>query len=162
MRRFGVKLLTLGLLAPFVPLVMVTLGTIAFPGREGAPWCWLIAIGFCPLAYQMIGADGAIGLKYKQGALHYSAFDATRAMPNDQLIAIKLLLIALCSLVGWLWMVLATGAYAAMSGEGQWWVQLGQTVSASVGDVPVLWWIAGGYVVSIVTRLLHVLVGSWD
>jgi hypothetical protein len=144
MRRFGFKLLILGVFVPLIPLAMVTLGTLAFPGREGAPWFWLIAIGFCPLVYQMIGADGAIGLKYRQGSLQFSAFDATRAMPNDQLIAIKLLMIALCSLFGWLWMVLATGAYAVMAGEVQWWVQLGQTFSASVGDVPVLWWIAGG------------------
>lgn len=143
MRRFGIKLLILSLFAPLIPLAMVTFGSLAFPGREGAPWLWFIAIGFCPLAYQMIGADGAIGLEYRQGALQFSAFDATRAMPNDRLIAIKLLLIALCSLVGWLWMVLATGAYAILSGEVQWWVQLGQTFSASVGDVPVLWWIAG-------------------
>ncbi|MCA9143711.1 MAG: hypothetical protein H6823_14290 [Planctomycetaceae bacterium] len=189
MRRFGVKLLILGLLAPLIPLAVVTFGSLAFAGREGAPWFWLIATGFCPLVYQMIGADGAIGLRYKQGVLHFSAFDATRAMPNDRLIAIKLLLISLCSLVGWLWMVLATGAYAIMSGEVQWWVQLGQAVSAAVGEVSVIWWIAGAcclvllyisstatllglgmlfplypgfFVFSLVAAISHLVLAIWD
>ncbi|MDA1053073.1 MAG: hypothetical protein O3C40_21685 [Planctomycetota bacterium] len=144
MRRFGVKLLVLSLLAPLVPFLLVTFVSRVDPGLGGAPWVWLVAVGFSPLVYQMIGADGAIGLRHKQGALQLSAFDATRALQNDQLIAIKLLVIASCSLVGWLWMGLAAGAHAALSGDWPLWVQLGQTISQAVGDVPVHWWIAGG------------------
>lgn len=97
----------------------------------------------CPIAYQLSGLEGAIGLQHKQGTVEYSAFDATRPMSNDQLITIKLFVVAACSLAGWLLMVMALGVHAMVAGYWPALVQIGDTVSSQLGQVSVYWWVAG-------------------
>jgi hypothetical protein len=143
MRRFGNRLLLFGVSFPLMVFVLIRTVLWFDPDRNGAPIVSLFALAVCPFVYQLIGADGAIGLRRKQGATRFSAFDATRSMANDQLIAVKLLVIAACSLIGWLIMGLAVGLHAVAYGDGQAWARIGATLSQAVGDVPVYWWAAG-------------------
>jgi hypothetical protein len=142
-QRFGRTVLLLGVLAPLIIFVFVSMAPRHDPNRQAVAYVWLGALVLCPFVYQLVGADGALGLRQKQGATQFSAFDATRAMPNDRLIASKLLVIAACSLIGWLCMGLAAASHVVLFGDWDLWVRIGQAASRAVGDVPIYWWIAG-------------------
>ena len=143
MRRFGNTVLLLSVAAPLVVFAAVRLIALADPRWEGAPQAWLFAIAACPFAYQLIGADGALGLRRTQGATQLSAFDATRPLANDRLIALKMLIIAGCSLFGCLCMAVAAALHAHLSGDGEAWARVGAMLSRAVGDVPAYWWAIG-------------------
>ena len=141
-RRFGQTLLLVGVLSPLLPLAFVCIVPWVDAGWDASPVVWILALVFCPIAYQLVGVDGAIGLKRNQGTVQFPVFDATRAMPNDQLVAIKLLVIAGYSLFGWLCMGLVAGLHTIVAGDWQAWSRIGDAVTGLVGDVPVYWWIA--------------------
>lgn len=113
------------------------------------PAFWLAAILFFPLASQMVGADAALGIRKRQGALHFPPFDATRALRNDQLIAIKLGLIAACSLAGWLWLWAVALAQGWLSGDWPLWVELFDRIAGAAeltaSEVPFYWWISAAF-----------------
>lgn len=143
MRRFGNTVLLLSIAAPLLMLAAVTLISLFHPRWDEAHQAWLLALGVCPFAYQLIGADGAIGLRRSQGATVLSPFDATRPLPNDRLIAIKMLVIAACSLFGILCMAAAAAIHTGLAGNGQAWARIAGTLSRAVGEVPVYWWVIG-------------------
>jgi hypothetical protein len=189
MRRFGNTVLLLSVSAALLVFIAVSVLPRFYPGRESGPQIWLIALAVCPLAYPIIAIEGAIPLRRTQGATQLSAFDATRPMSNDQLICIKLLIIAACCLFGWLCMAAAAALHAGIAGDAQAWARMGRALSAGVGDVPAHWWLLGFcdalllYVSStsavlafglwlplhaklfawgIAVLYLHMFVGAWD
>ncbi len=146
MRRVGRFVLPFAVLVPLLPLTFVCIVPWMYPdaaNSEDSPAFWLAALALCPFVYQLVGAEGALGLRKKQGATQLSAFDATRSMSNDALIAVKLLVIAACSLIGWLCMAMTAGLHTALVGNWHVWARIGEAVSAVAGDVPVYWWVAG-------------------
>lgn len=82
-------------------LLFVTLGKLLFANAEGAGIVWIGLLLISPFVFQILASEGALGIRIKQGAAQYSVFDATRPFTNDQLIAIKLLAIALLTVAGW-------------------------------------------------------------
>lgn len=143
MRRFGHTILLLSIVAPLLVLAAVSLISMFHPSWDDAPRAWLLALAVCPFVYQLIGAEGALGLRRNQGATGLSAFDATRPLPNDHLIAIKMLVIATFSLFGMLCMAAAAALHAGLAGNGQAWARIGETLSRAVGEVPGHWWVIG-------------------
>ena len=111
------------------------------PEKVAAIWIGVLAL--CPFFYQLASAEGALGLRTKQGARQFSTFDATRSMSNDALIAVKLLVDAACSLIGWLCMAMAAGLHTVLVGNWHEWARIGEAVSTAVGDVPGYWWVVG-------------------
>ena len=142
MRRFGNTLLLFGVSFPLILLVLTSTTLWFNPDWNRAPILSIFALVFCPFVYQLIGANEAIGLRRNQGATRLSAFDATRALSNDHLIAIKLLVIAACSLIGWLIMALVVALQAVTFGDGETWARIGATLSQAAGQVPAYWWAA--------------------
>ncbi len=143
MRRYGSRMLVMSAFCALLVLALVSIVPLIQPRWQGGPIVWLMALALCPFVYQIIGADGALGLRQKQGATRFPAFDATRAMSNDRLIACKLLVIAACSLIGWLGMGIVAGLHTVVAGDWQMWGKIGETVSQAVGGTSVTWWIAG-------------------
>lgn len=143
MRRFGSLLLALGVAGALIVVGAISTMLWLDPNWQGAPSIALLAVVICPIVYQVVGVNGAIGLRHKQGSVTYSAFDATRSLSNDQLIAIKLLVVAACSLAAWLCMVAAVVMHAAAAGYWPTLVQSGEVASGQLGHVPSYWWIAG-------------------
>jgi hypothetical protein len=143
MRGFGVAILILGGFSTSTLFVIVAITSHLSPDWVGAPWIWIFALVLFPLWYQMVGVEGASGLRWKQGAMQLPTFFSTKPLRNDELIAIKLLVIAAFSLVGTLFTALAAAAHVLIAGDWPLWKQAAQTVWPSVGEIQVHWWIAG-------------------
>jgi hypothetical protein len=143
MRGFGVAILILGALSTSILFVIVAVKSHLSPDWVGAPWIWLFAFVLFPLWYQMVGVEGASGLRWKQGAVKLPAFFATKPLRNDDMIAIKLLVIASFSFVGSLSTVLAAAAHVLIVGDWPLWKQAAHTIWPSAAEIPVHWWIAG-------------------
>ena len=145
MRRFGTKVLLVSISCAMIALVVLSMAPAADNDWESSPVVWIVVLVLCPFVYQLIGSDGSLGLKHKQGAVQFSVFDGARSLQNDQLITVKLLMIAATTLVGWLFMALAASLHALLSGDWHIWVRIGTAISSAVGDVSVAWWIAGAF-----------------
>ncbi|HBE69549.1 MAG TPA: hypothetical protein DDW52_15495 [Planctomycetaceae bacterium] len=61
---------------------------------------WLIGIALSPLMFQLLAADAACGLKREGDVVSYSSFHGARPINNSQLLQVKLLLIAVHTLLG--------------------------------------------------------------
>ncbi len=146
LRRFGVRTLVFAAVAPLLPLCVLVGSSIWNATADHEPQFWLAAIVSFPLAYQLIGADGALGIRAKQGAVSLPAFDATRPFRNDQLIAIKIILISACTWLGWLWLWFVALAQGWLSGDWPLWVALVRQAAAAAellpADLPVYWWLS--------------------
>ncbi len=142
MRRFGYIVLLLGVLAPFFPLFFSILATWVEPNWQGTPVAWILALAICPFVYQLVGAEGSLGLRRKQGATYLSPFDATRAAQNGQLIATKLFIIAACAAAGWLWMGVTAGLYSTLAGKWADWGRIGEVLPNVMENVPGRWRVA--------------------
>lgn len=189
MRRFGNKMLFIAALVSLIVFGFVCVGSWLYPGRDTAPVVWLGSLLIFPLVNQLIGADGAGGLRCKHGSTSLPAFDATRSLPNDLLITIKLFVIAACSLVGMLLMATAATVHSALVGNWSTWAMLAKTLLALGSDVNVLWlsvglstaalfyfgwgsmqlafvlWVAiypGRYLAAIIIGILHIALAVWD
>jgi hypothetical protein len=170
MRRIGRIVFPLAVLSPLLLLVLVTIaprmGASASNAADwkGAPGVWLAALFSCPLVYQLVGAEFALGLRRNQGTARLSLFDATRSMSNDQLIAIKLIVIAACSLIGWLWMGVIAGLHSALVGNWHVWARFGEVASRVIGDVPIYWWVAGAcsaVLLYVCSTSIFLAIGFW-
>jgi hypothetical protein len=94
--------------------------------------------------YQFIGIEGAVGLRQKQGAVQYSVFDATRPLRTDQIVIIKLFVVAACSLAAWLFMAGVAGAHAALSNDGDAWRKIAAGLAEAFGTLRFSWWWLAG------------------
>lgn len=142
-RRLGPSVWLLSIFSIVLIAGFATVVPLVKSGWNGSAVAWLIGLVISPFAFQLIGADGAIGLRKRDGAVWLSEFDATRPMSNDHLIGTKLLVIGLCTLIGWLLMAVAATVHTAIFGNWQLWVELGEWASKTAGDVPWHWWLAG-------------------
>jgi hypothetical protein len=143
LRRQGPPVLTISVIAPLLLFVFACIVPLMDPKVDGAGYAWLVALLLCPFVYQLVGADGAVGLQRRQGAVFYSTFDGSRAMSNDHLIGTKLLVIGACAFVGWLLMVLAAAFHALLTGDEQTWLEIGSVLSKCMSDLPAYWWLVG-------------------
>lgn len=101
-------------------------------GGAHSPRLWLGATFFSPLIYQLLGTDPVVGLRHKQGSTELSLFDATRPLRCDQLIAIKLLVVAGRSLFGFLLMLSVAAIHATAAGQWHHWNEMGQAMISAV------------------------------
>ncbi|MEQ1829186.1 MAG: hypothetical protein ABL921_24700 [Pirellula sp.] len=120
-RQFGTKVLIAGILASVFVISFLVVCNLLYPGRNPNTVTWIIALVLSPVFFQMIGTDGAIGLKNVHGATRLSLFDATRSLSNDQIIFVKLIVIAASSLVAWLCMATAAGIDLFLLGNSENW-----------------------------------------
>ena len=111
-------------LSLFVTIVLASLPLLN-PNYRDTPIQWLIASTIAPIVYQLIGLDGALGLRSKQGRTDLSVMDATRPMRSDLLVAIKLSVVGLYSVVGGMGMVVTMFAYGWMVGFPDAWRDVG-------------------------------------
>lgn len=121
MKRFGSRVVFASLFAPLLPLILVHYVPRFDPDWEGSALVWMVAILLCPIAYQIAGTQGAIGLIKNGRVWKYSAFDATRPLPIEHMILIKILVIALGSLIGLGWMTCVASADSYLSGDWVHW-----------------------------------------
>lgn len=145
-RRIGHAVWPFAICAPLLPLAWVISGPLFAEQAaiwRGTPAIWLGALILCPLAYQAFGVEQAIGLRRRHGASWLSAFDVTVPMASDQLAAIKLIALSICSLAGWLFMFVVAGLHSAMIGNWEVWSQIGNRLSTTVGDVSGVSWFTG-------------------
>jgi hypothetical protein len=143
LRRVAPKMLLVGILVPLVVLFVITLIRNSEPDWPYAPVAWLFALMASPVLCQFIGIESVAGLRYKQGAVQYSVFEATRALRTDQLVLIKLFVIAACSLVVWLGVAATAGADAVISNEVDTWRRIGAGLKELAGTVRFSWGLAG-------------------
>lgn len=146
-RRCAPPVLLLGLAAPILLSLFGRLMILMYPEAanqdtiwQGEPVLWLIALLFSPGLYQLLGAHGTVGLRRVEGVWRYSAFDATRSLSNGQMVAVKLIVVAMCSIAAWSFMWIGALLYMKFGGNGE----IGSRVSAGavqlIGDVPAYWW----------------------
>ncbi len=145
-RRIGRAILPLAVCSPLIPLAWVVSAPL-FAEKSaiwrGTPSVWLGALILSPMVFQTFGAEQAVALRRREGASWLSSFDATTPMATDRLAAIKLIALSLCSFAGWLFMFLAAGLHSAIIGNWEVWVQIGNRVTAIVGDVSGVYWTTG-------------------
>jgi hypothetical protein len=120
-RQFGSKVLIAGLLAPLFVITFLVVCNLLNPGRNPNTVTWIIALALSPVFFQMIAVDGAIGLKHVHGTTRLSLFDATRSLSSDQIIFIKLLVVAGSSLAAWLCMASVAWFDLVLLGHGDDW-----------------------------------------
>jgi hypothetical protein len=101
-RQTGIRVLTAGFITAFLAVGFLTVINLLYPGRNPNTVVWVIALIISPLLLQVIGIESAVGLKHVHGTTKLSAFDATRCFANDQIILIKLVVIAFCATISWL------------------------------------------------------------
>ena len=136
-------MVALGLVAALVLFGVAVLAPIFDPRWPGSLFLWLAAILLGPVVYQFLAAESVAGTRYKQGVLQFSIFDASRALQNDQLIAAKLVAIALASLIAWGCTWLALGTHVAISDE---WTELPATLlqlAPRLRQLSTAGWLAG-------------------
>ncbi len=150
LRRVVPTVAMLSILAPMLILAFCLLCPLVDPEWNSASYVWLVASLCCPLLVQFAGADRALGLQHRQGTAWLSSFDASRPVHCDYLVGVKLLVIAVCSLVGSLLMVAVAGAHAGFSGDWRAW----QMLSDRLVEVAWYWWPIG------LLNLLLVYIGS--
>jgi hypothetical protein len=143
MRRSGSKVLLIGFCAPifaFLYISYVNLNSEPLQGK--AVVLWLAVLAICPIVYQVLGAEFLLGLKRRQGAVWLSTFDATQAMGDDALIAVKLVVLATSVLVSWLAMAFAAATQTMLYGDFHDWTHISQTIAPVVATVSGPWWAA--------------------
>ena len=141
MSRAGKRILLIALIAPFIVLTFEVAARLNSPRAETA-FALLIPLVLSPLIYQIIGADASLGIRHKEGLTWYSSFDATRSMANDQLMGIKLLVVAACSVLGCLWMGAIIGLRLSVT-EGVQRLEPFQRIVPQLSDMPLYWWLVG-------------------
>lgn len=148
-RTCGPPVLYLGVAAPFLMYGFIRFCLWMYPHAseadtafEGAPVFWGLGLIFSPLIYQLLGADGALGLRRREGVLRFSSYDATRPLTNGQLIAVKMVVTGTCSLVGWLCMWVGAAIYIRFGGDGMIWSRVVAGGADVIGNVPSYWWFA--------------------
>ena len=143
MRRSGVSVLLIGVCAAILAFLYISYVDLnSEPLRGKAAVMWLILLAVCPFVYQILGAEWLLGLKRRQGAVWLSTFDATQAMGNDGLIAVKLAVLAISVLVSWLVMVFAAATQTAICGRFGDLVRVSETIAPLVANVSAPWWAA--------------------
>ena len=103
---------------------------------------WLGMLLMSPIVFQIIATEGAVGIRIKQGTVQYPVYDATRPFTNDQLIAIKLLAIAIVSLLGWFVVALVAIPGTMLSIDSQTYRQAVDALGDRAGGTEWYWWIA--------------------
>ena len=139
-RRLGWPIFAFMLSAPVLPFAFH-----AFASQDDqthTPLVWLVVLGVCPLVYMLICSDGMLGLAKKQGVTGLSIFDATRPLRNDQMILAKLLMTALVSLSGWLWMLFVAISATVVLGGLEQWQSLYESLSDAALQLTWTWWLA--------------------
>ncbi len=132
--RRSIHLLFFILAFSLLVLAFVVLTPLVNPSWGGphSPRIWLGAIVLCPLVYQLLATDPISGLQNKQGATTISLFEATRPRRCDQMIAIKLIVIAGWSTLGIAIMALMAATHATLAGQWADWLAMRQTIIAAI------------------------------
>ncbi len=159
-QRFGIRTLLISLLAPLAVVIAIVVAAHTST-RTSTSAVWALVLVICPVVYQVIGIDGAVGLKQKQRVMFLPLFDATRPMSSVQLIEIKLVMIAACSVVGWLFMVLAWAIHAIVSGDIGSWDSSGEAAWGLLREAPIWVWgiVLSGALVLIISNSSLLLAG---
>lgn len=151
-RKFGALVLGISVALPLALLAALVSAEFLNPAWEDSPTIWVVVIVICPFFYQIVAATEAVGLRKRNGSIRLSAFDASRSLRNDALIAIKFLMIAVCSLIGWGVMIgvamvhgLATGSLGS---------HLSQDLLQQIGSVSP-WWMLSLAAVSLMFYLAN-------
>ena len=139
LRRCGLVTLNAGLLLPVIVLGLVYLIPLMNPKWERQPLTWLLAINFCPLVYQLIGIDAVAGLRGRQGRIDISPFDLIRPLRNDQMAAIKLIVVACTTLAGWLIMLGAGASYMVVHYGTDVFVSSSEMWKGMTSVTPLIW-----------------------
>ncbi len=129
-------------LLPIAIVVLVCVANYFDPDVEACLQVFAGSLVLCPIVYQAFGTAAAYGLRTRDGAVSCPVFDATCPMRSDHLIAMKLLLVSGWSLVGWLLMAVGAILYSPYIGDGGTLTKVGESLSASVGEVSAYWWVA--------------------
>lgn len=95
---------------------------------------WTGAILFVPFVCQLLVVDSVIGLRQQQGQILLSKYDATRPLRCDQMIAVKLLVVASWSLLCLLGTVALAAAHTTLAGNWQHWQSLEQQIVGWAGQ----------------------------
>ncbi len=145
MRRFGVKVLLIGLCAAPLAFVVISLCSLFDAEFRGqAVPVWLTVVVLCPFVYQILGTEWSLGLKQRQGAAWFSTFEATQGLCNDRLIAVKLAVLTLSVFAGALAMVVAAVAHTMLFGDFQELARLGESMPPNIANLSAFSWAALG------------------
>lgn len=139
LRRCGLVTLIASLLLPSIVLVLVCFIPLMNPKWDRQPLTWLVATIFCPLVYQLIGIDAVAGLRGRQGRIDISPFDLIRPLRNDQMAAIKLIVVACTTLAGWLIMLGAGASYMVVHYGTDVFVSSSEMWKGMTSVTPLIW-----------------------
>ena len=142
LRRCGLVTLGAGLLLPVLVFGLVCLIPLMNSHWNRQPLTWLVAIIVCPMIYQLIGIDAVTGLRGRQGQIDISPFDLIRPLRNDQIVSIKLIVVACVTLAGWL-IMLASGVIYMVANYGTEWIGSPAEIWKGVTSVTPMIWGAG-------------------
>lgn len=127
---------------PLLVLIFVGLANYYDPDEEACLGLFSLLLLICPIGYQIVGA-AVVALRNSQGVLSFPIFDATRPMPCDQMVGIKLLSITAWSLIGWLLMVIACLAYSPFIADDMSMTKVIHSLTAAEQTISAYWWITG-------------------
>ncbi|MCR9293620.1 MAG: hypothetical protein NXI32_12930 [bacterium] len=141
-QNFGKRILVLCCFFPIAVCCFIAVALSLGYDPGGGDRVWMIALLVAPIVYQIVGIDGAVGLRSYRGSLRMSTFDASRPLTSVQLIEIKLLVIAVCSILGWLLLAFCAGTYVMLLGDPNLWLTAGRQFLKALYESPL--WMAIG------------------
>jgi len=150
-----------------IPVFLLPTGIVAFlsvanyfdPSPSDTFYMVAASLVACPVVYQCCGGVAmTMALHHNDAFPLFSsfAFAATRPLRCDHLVAIKLLLVAVCSFVSWLVMAVAAFLYLRFVGDWESVMAIGEPLLAPVGEISVAWWMIG-----VVSGLLLLISTTW-
>ncbi|MCA9065735.1 MAG: hypothetical protein KDA96_21850 [Planctomycetaceae bacterium] len=160
-RRFGRRTLWVSLLAPAAVVAVTLAGLALHYNRRGVDHVWMLALLFCPVVYQLIGIDGAVGLRAVRGVLYLPVFDATRSLSSDRQVEMKLIVVAAGSITGALTMAAAAAVSTFLYGDPGYWMTSFETIAAFFNGVPGWWLLLGSGIALTQTGTTSVFLAGW-
>ncbi len=145
-QRIRRVMIYLVVLVPLAILAFVGIGNYVDPDVEACFGTFAGSLAVCPFFYQIFGMGATTGLRLREGAVAFPAYDSTIPMRCDHLIAMKLILVTAWTLVGWLLIAGAFVLYSPYIGDGVTMTTLHEGLSTTDGEVSPFWWVAGAIV----------------
>lgn len=134
-RRSIAQLYTIAILG-LLFLALISLAPLANSDWAGvqAVRVWIAAILLVPLVCQLLVVDSVMGISQEHGRVVISKYDATRPLRCDQIIAVKLVVVACWSLIGLLWMLAMAAIHSTLAGHWHHWQGEEQLIANWVGQ----------------------------
>ena len=158
MRRSGVPLLLHGLGASVVFFfVFIALNAVILDvGGVISLLSWPVFMS--PLIFLLPGTEWLLGLRYHEDSISLPLFDATQAMGNSGLMAIKFFVLFTCVFLSCIFVVVAAAVWTFFWGDYHLWIDTTSTIQKALTELSLPYWGCIGLVLFISSSSITALI----